>query len=731
MDVTAAFQRDALAPLDRLGRRLRGRLLLAGVARCAAVVVGLVALQLTLDLLLVLGTGPRAALLVMVVASVGYHLWHYVLRPLSIRITTEGIAELVERARPDLRDQLLTAVSFAQSPPDARRDSPAMVRAVIESAARAVAAAPMPDLFNASRHRRFATLGVSAVAAALAACTLSPDYIAAFIARDLLLQDTAWPSRTRIVVEGLTQNRISWPLGDDFTLVATAEGEIPNTLRAEIELPDGKTLLRDMAQRGRDQFLLEYGPLTASMKLRFLVAKFGVDEHTNWYDVLALERPGIAELTVTVAPPPYAEVPPTKFPVNQTAIDALRGSTIRIDAVTNKPVTVASLQHAGKKIADAAIETTKILRSEFTPLTGGSYSFDLRDEGGLSDLHPVTLAIRLQSDPPPKVRLSLPGAGEMVTPMAVLDVGVECEDNLALRSAELLYQVIVAGDAATTQPAAGQFEKLPRFEPKMTRYAETFAWPMSALGAKIGDQVRLGVRATDYQPAASSSRPVEGSSAALTNTAESAAYLLRMVTPEEFLAELSRRESEWRREFEQILKSQEQLKKRVEDLHDRAAGGMASAEFATTYAREQSAQRAQIGRLKTVRRQFEQIYAELKVNQLADGPVRKRLEGGVIDPLTTLVNLDVPTAADAMERLRTAFDRAGAEDVEQRMARLVQQMNAVLANMLKWEGYNEAVGMLRDVIRLQTDVNRQTQTRLEEQAEDLFNPGATSRPEKR
>lgn len=729
MDVTAAFQRDALAPLDRLGRRLRGRLLLAGIARCAAVLVGLVALQLTLDLLLVLGTGPRAALLAVVVATVGYHLWKYVLRPVSIRITTEGIAELVERARPDLRDQLLTAVAFAQTPPDPRRDSPAMVHAVIESAARAVAATPMPELFNASRHRRFALLGFGALAMALAACTLSPDYIAAFIARDLLLQDTAWPSRTRIVVEGLTQNRISWPLGDEFTLVATAEGEIPNTLRAEIELPDGKTLLRDMAQRGRDQFLLEYGPLTASMKLRFLVAKFGVDERTNWYDVLALERPGIAELTVTVTPPAYADAPPTKFPVNQTAIDALRGSTIRIDAVTNKPVTVASLQHAGKKVADVTIETSKSLHSDFTPQTGGSYSFDLKDEGGLSDLHPVTLAIRLQNDPPPKVRLSLPGAGEMVTPMAVLDVAVECEDNLALCSAELLYQVSVAGDAATTQPT-GQFEKLPRFEPKMTRYAETFAWPMSALGAKIGDQVRLGVRATDYQPAAASSRPVEGSSAALTNTAESAAYLLRVVTPEEFLAELSRRESEWRREFEQILKSQEQLKKRIEDLHDRAAGGMTAAEFATAYAREQSAQRAQIGRLKTVRRQFEQIYAELKVNQLADGPVRKRLEGGVIDPLTTLVNLDVPAAADAMERLRTAFDRAGAEDVEQRLARLVQQMNAVLANMLKWEGYNEAVGMLRDVIRLQTDVNRQTQTRLEEQAEDLFSPGATSRPEK-
>jgi hypothetical protein len=58
-------------------------------------------------------------------------------------------------------------------------------------------------------------------------------------------------------------------------------------------------------------------------------------------------------------------------------------------------------------------------------------------------------------------------------------------------------------------------------------------------------------------------------------------------------------------------------------------------------------------------------------------------------------------------------------------------MNAILAAMLKWEGYNEAVSLLRDVIRLQTDLNRQTQGRVEEQAEGLFGEPSSRPSEKK
>src|SRR5256886_13410543 len=46
----------------------------------------------------------------------------------------------------------------------------------------------------------------------------------------------------------------------------------------------------------------------------------------------------------------------------------------------------------------------------------------------------------------------------------------------------------------------------------------------------------------------------------------SAAFNLRVVSREELLGELARREQEWRQEFEQILKGQEELRHRLQRL---------------------------------------------------------------------------------------------------------------------------------------------------------------------
>jgi hypothetical protein len=47
-------------------------------------------------------------------------------------------------------------------------------------------------------------------------------------------------------------------------------------------------------------------------------------------------------------------------------------------------------------------------------------------------------------------------------------------------------------------------------------------------------------------------------------------------------------------------------------------------------------------------------------------------------------------------------------------------MRAILANMIQWEGYQEAVGMLRDILRLQNELRTETQQAVEKQGGDVF-----------
>jgi len=413
-----------------------------------------------------------------------------------------------------------------------------------------------------------------------------------------------------------------------------------------------------------------------------------------------------------------------------------------------RPISVSA---TGLKVADAELIAADQVAAEFTPTRSGAYGFDLTDAGGLTDTHPMTFTLRLVNDTPPKVRLALRGCGELVVPGAILNLAVEGEDNLGLASMELRYQSRSGGGTdATTQPANDGSEATPGFEARQTRYGRTFDWPLAPLNLTPGSILSVQVRGRDFQPpveiAASgdkdaardravldppTSGPTTSGSAASrvieTNVGESSAYTLRVVTREELLADLGRREQEWRREFEQVIKSQEQLNTRVMDARDQAAKG-GGAEVLARFGQESRTQRQQIGRMKTVRGQFEQILAELNTNQLVTPQVRRRLEDGVIVPLGRLITTDVVEAADTADRLRTRYDAAIADDLERRQTRIVQTMYAILANMLKWEGYNEAIALLQDIVKLQDDLNKQTQGRMEQEIERLFGETPSSQP---
>ena len=50
-------------------------------------------------------------------------------------------------------------------------------------------------------------------------------------------------------------------------------------------------------------------------------------------------------------------------------------------------------------------------------------------------------------------------------------------------------------------------------------------------------------------------------------------------------------------------------------------------------------------------------------------------------------------------------------------------MRRILRNMLKWEGYQEAVTMLRDILRLETELNEETRQELDRRAAEILNDG--------
>ncbi|MEP0844249.1 MAG: hypothetical protein HRF43_16235, partial [Phycisphaerae bacterium] len=129
--------------------------------------------------------------------------------------------------------------------------------------------------------------------------------------------------------------------------------------------------------------------------------------------------------------------------------------------------------------------------------------------------------------------------------------------------------------------------------------------------------------------------------------------------------------------------------------------------------------------LNTIRVQFEQVMSELQVNQLSSPAVEARLGGAIIAPMGALQRNRLPAAADGIDGLaRNASDEA-IQSVKTSQDAILADMNRILAAMQKWEGYQEAVALLREVLKMQGNLNQEVERQLEE---EIFGGPPGTRP---
>jgi len=735
VEQTSAFGDRVLRPLGRLARRIRLHAMLEGLCIVAAAAVGLMLVQFALDRLLRLERGPRAVMLAAVGATLATLAWRLVLRPLRRRLTVDAMAAIVERHDAGLRDELISAVQFASAGRlNPRSDSPTLVAALIDRISRRFASYSWSGLLENSRLTRHLALGAVALGLAGGAAAAFPTLAAVFVGRNILLNDTPWPSNTRLIPVGFVDGVLRWPRGDALTLVVDAEGEQPrHGVRVEFESEDGQRNQRSMAAIGDRQFRVELGSLDRSLTLRFVVGRWGVDERSEDYRVEALDRPSVRKLLVRVTPPAYAKQATYDWPAGQLSGDVLTGSSVEMTADVNKALSGAALTGSGTKPIAATRVDEKEWRASFKPARSGSYSFDLTDEDGLKDTHPASALIRLVNDRPPRVRLRLPGAGDIITPGAVLRIETEIEDNLGIASADLVYREQRAADAAemetSTQPTTQPDDVIAPFaglEPGQTRFRAARPFALEPLRLVANDRISIYCRARDFNPEVG--QGTENRDAIPANEGRSATYTLRVVTPEELLTELARRESEWRQEFEQIMKAQTRIRDEAEALRVKLDGSAQEAAESSRMYREIARRQRQLAtRVKGVRKNFQDMLAELTVNQLASAQVRRRLQGGIIDPLTRLIDTELVDVVARLDGLEQRYDSIAANELGGLEDKILQSMQAILANMIKWEGYNEAIGLLQDLMKIQGDVKRETQSEMQRRLDELFGT-PTSRP---
>jgi len=711
---STGFELDAAirARLRAVANRLRRYVLIEGLAWVVGFLLCGAAVQLALDYW---SRGLRWSMrAVLLAAIVLYALWlmrRRIVAPLSRRIDDADVANLVERRFPNLSSSLISAVRFARGEVGrVDTNSPALIDRVVRGAGDRASALDFGAVLDPSRAKRSMLVIALVLLVGTGATIARPDLTGLWFARNVLLKNVDWPRQTRLLVD-VDGEELIGALGDDILIEATAQGVQPRVVEFHYETASGTRGRETMVTIGSaGSYRYRYTLQSAQEDFEFYLV--GGDDRTRQITARLLERPRVERTAMRIVPPRYAKLEPIELGDGQRAAQVLPGSAVRLTATTSKPVVRATLRAGGAPVAsafgsdeppddpEAEVGTTTSLEVSVRPRETSTYEFALVGAHGLKNSKPVRFSIRVIKDEAPRARLRLSGAGEMITADAVLPMLVESSDAYGLAELTLVYRVSGETAKEATIP-------LPTFTPGATTFTHEFGWPVSVAAVSPGQRLSFVVRARDYDD-------VNGP-----NITETPEVSLRVVTRDELLTELARREQEYRLDFERLLKSQEGLRGELLTALSRFAQLDDSA-LAALLSPLERRQRSIAGSVNVVRQQFEQILTELRINQLVTSAAEMRLGGQIVEPLTELARRDLVIAADTIRRWSRDAAPESASKVDPQQVAILQQMREVLASMIQWEGYQEAVNTLRDILRMQAELETETQRAIEDQAGDIF-----------
>ena len=628
------------------------------------------------------------------------------------------LATVLERGHVGFRDSLSTSIELAARSRD-DVDQRLFERTVQEAAA----VADQVDVRSIFRHR---LLGGMAFAGALALATvaglavLKPAVAGLWTRRMLFLDDTPWPRRTGLVVEGFPDGVRKVARGTDVDLVAKADAarEIPEVVDLRTRPARGgawrieRMGMRGGVSEGSQAFGHQLKGLTEDLDVEVR----GGDARISGLRLSVVDAPALAQLECQATLPAY--LGGGTRPVSASRVlQVPRGSTVNITFHSTKPLVAATvvgivdgLEKPLAEVGPASGDTLRGVSVALDPVEGErTLVARFSDTDGLPNRETISVVLVAIPDEAPQIAVRLQGISTAVTPQARIPlVGVVSDDH-ALEAA-----------AATVAVKDGPVTILPvgRVRPGMAVVEFTDAAPESIQLAPLG--IPVGASLT-VQLAARDGCTLQGGP----NEGKSDAWSLDVVTPESLMAMLEAREILLRRRFESVVSDLTLARERLaagDALPVVVESAAADADPAPADGWQieagrlaESATRA-AGETLEIAAAFRTIRAELDNNALLNEELEGRLVGQIAAPLTALAKGDLP-GLSSVARGAAAPDR---DVLLSRTDEVLTRMRAVLDKMMELESYNEVIELLRGVIRTQEEIRSETLRRQRQRAREAL-----------
>jgi hypothetical protein len=631
------------------------------------------------------------------------------------------------------------------------------------------------DVFRPAPLAAKVLLALSLVVPIGAFYVLRSDAVEIWAERLYLLDDRPWPRSAHVEVAGIQIQRAA---GSDG--VTTLSDVMPFDERREIKVAKGSTvrlLVRadaakvvpdycsvyyetaeqdegtvTMPKQGRirenfQDYVYDGKPFRGILSsITFDVR--GHDHRVRDYRLQVVPSPSLVETKLDCQFPAYLVdeqlslwLPRTIDLASGTQLP--RGTRVKVRARANKDLTLVEIWDS-QRDATATLDVARggsdprLIEYEVEPLQGDlTLALTLHDTDGVVSDPPIRLFVAGIEDQPPTVTATLRGIGAVVTPDVQIPAVGQITDDYDVDKAwfDVVVNQAPARQFPVTLVEGGQLDAALDLRAERARDG--------GFELKPSDKLALTLMAAD-----------KCSLGELPNVGTGDRYQLDVVTPDELLSALERRELGLRRRLEQIIEEVGQLRDAVSrvrrsapraamlpdeeappgdtdpaaDAPDQAAG--------TAEDREQSlrvlrTQRAIVQCQKSaqevlgVAASFDDIREELINNRIDSEDRKVRLKEQIADPLRAIGERQFPPLDTGLKELEQQLGDAVAGD--QAVDRAVQQadnilleLDRVLQKILELETFNELMNIVRSLMEDQDQLMDQTKKARADEALELL-----------
>jgi hypothetical protein len=449
-------------------------------------------------------------------ATVGAAVWAW--RRLTPHDATRlGVAQRLQRVRPDLGSRLASAVEFAASDAaDPTAGSEQLRRAVVLEASNSADSLPFDAVVDRKPLMQ-ATRWLAGAAAAMAIVALiaGPALGTGLYRLAAPWAHAPWP---RLVTLRAVDPPTTLARGATFEATAVNEsGPLPGDVRIEYRFAEEQAGA-NRRETAPAQLVGEQAIATRERVQRAFAYRFvgGDDDTMAWIDLKVIDPPVAERYAVKITPPTYSGLPLSE---SSGPLRVLAGSELALSGASNKPLTTAMIALPGDAKVELQLDETK--KQFATPANGlkaevnddaTAQTYEVRLEGD-SGVTGVVGPHRYEviADAPPEVKWRATEEDDVVTARAIVAIAGVATDNLALARVDLEWTapplVEETGETEEGEEPAPQRELIGEGEASPPARASlddgdeapiNYDWDLEALGVQPGTELVVSIVATDY-----------------------------------------------------------------------------------------------------------------------------------------------------------------------------------------------------------------------------------------